>query len=933
MATDIERLVVQLSADFKSFEREMQRASGISARQARAIENNFRSANRQLDSIGRSMAASITGPLAGIAAGLGTREILRYAEAWTTARNSLAVAGVTGAKQSVILDELFRSAQSNGAPLSALTTLYGRAAQVSTELGASQSDLLRFTDGVATALRVAGTDAGQASGALLQLGQALGSAKVQAEEFNSINEGARPILQAVAAGMDAAGGSVARLKTLVNDGKVSNREFFEAFLRGLPTIQAQAANASQTISQAYTKISNALTRYIGESDEGLGATQRLVVGLNALANNFNTTADVVLRVAAVIAAGLIGRAIGPMIVSLGLGTAALIRFAGALRGAASFAAVGSAFGGLAAAAGPIGFLIGTVVVGALALFSTQSRASSEGARLYAEAVKQIEAESRKAAPAVGALTGRMREQETLALNQALKAQATDLANVRAEMEKLLQPLDYLRGGTGRNMVAPEALQALRDLRERLREGSIGANEAKERLSALANANPGLVALANALNPLIDRLATAATAATRLQQQLAGLSASSVPNLIPPDETANARSRSGLQDAQLVGAAIVRDLQRRNSLTSSQLDLETKIAEIRKEVEASGGVINEQTARRLAQDALSAEERRKKESQSGSSTRQRRTTDDAFNREIQQIKDRTAALVLEQEIVGRGVAEQERRRMELELEQQALRRLQDAARQNGDTNWRNIQLSQQQRDAIKQVAAAYGEQAAALQRVQENQQRAQQAAEEFYSAAKQGFIDSITGAKNLGDAIGNIAKKLGDLLIGGAFDALFKPAGGGGLFGGILKLFGGGGGGGLNPFALFSDGGYTGDGGKYQPAGTVHRGEYVFSKEATRRAGVGNLEAMHRSLKGYATGGLVGGAAPRPPTIPAMLTQGGSGRGATVVQMGDTIIDARNSSLTEAQFRSILAENNKQVLSMVPAAVMKARGSRDLDTRR
>ena len=50
-------------------------------------------------------------------------------------------------------------------------------------------------------------------------------------------------------------------------------------------------------------------------------------------------------------------------------------------------------------------------------------------------------------------------------------------------------------------------------------------------------------------------------------------------------------------------------------------------------------------------------------------------------------------------------------------------------------------------------------------------------------------------------------------------------------------------------------------------------------------------------------------------------------------MGDTIIDARNSSLTEAQLRAILTENNKQVLSMVPAAVMKARGSRDLDTRR
>ena len=95
MATDIERLVIQMSADLKSFEREMQRASGISSRQARAIENNFRQANRQLDGIGRSMAGAITGPLAAIGGALSTREILRYADAWTAAENSLAFAGVS----------------------------------------------------------------------------------------------------------------------------------------------------------------------------------------------------------------------------------------------------------------------------------------------------------------------------------------------------------------------------------------------------------------------------------------------------------------------------------------------------------------------------------------------------------------------------------------------------------------------------------------------------------------------------------------------------------------------------------------------------------------------------------------------------------------------------------------------------------------------
>ena len=55
---------------------------------------------------------------------------------------------------------------------------------------------------------------------------------------------------------------------------------------------------------------------------------------------------------------------------------------------------------------------------------------------------------------------------------------------------------------------------------------------------------------------------------------------------------------------------------------------------------------------------------------------------------------------------------------------------------------------------------------------------------------------------------------------------------------------------------FAGGGYTGSGGKYQPAGIVHAGEFVFTKEQTTRAGVGNLYAMARALNGYAQGGLV-----------------------------------------------------------------------------
>lgn len=57
---------------------------------------------------------------------------------------------------------------------------------------------------------------------------------------------------------------------------------------------------------------------------------------------------------------------------------------------------------------------------------------------------------------------------------------------------------------------------------------------------------------------------------------------------------------------------------------------------------------------------------------------------------------------------------------------------------------------------------------------------------------------------------------------------------------------------------FDEGGFTGHGGKYEPKGVVHGGEFVFTKESTARLGVGNL---YRLMRGYASGGYVGNSSP------------------------------------------------------------------------
>ena len=63
-------------------------------------------------------------------------------------------------------------------------------------------------------------------------------------------------------------------------------------------------------------------------------------------------------------------------------------------------------------------------------------------------------------------------------------------------------------------------------------------------------------------------------------------------------------------------------------------------------------------------------------------------------------------------------------------------------------------------------------------------------------------------------------------------------------------------------ATFAEGGFTGMGGKYEPAGIVHKGEYVLTKEQTARLGINEIEAF--ANRGYATGGYVTAAdVPRP----------------------------------------------------------------------
>lgn len=273
--TDLERLVVQLSADYKKFENSMNRANGVMARQMRQMERttsaSVKRINASLGGIGGN-----TGTLAkGLLAGFTLQGAQQIIDAGTKITNSLKVAGLEGDSLRKTYEALFQSAQKNGAEIGTLATVYGRVAIVQNQLGISNEQLLGFTDNLAASLKAQGISAAEAAGPMLQLAQALGTGIVRAEEYNSIQEGMPVVLRAVAAGLKEAGGDVATLTNLVKNGEVSSKAFFAAFEAGAPIIQDLASKTTPTLSNEFTKLYNILVDTAVKFNENANVAEQM----------------------------------------------------------------------------------------------------------------------------------------------------------------------------------------------------------------------------------------------------------------------------------------------------------------------------------------------------------------------------------------------------------------------------------------------------------------------------------------------------------------------------------------------------------------------------------------------------------------------------------------------------------------------------------
>lgn len=766
MATKIETLLVSLEARINQYEKTMQRSLGVANRTAGGIEARF---NRMSKNVNASFQNMLRNGAAFAGGALGVREVAQYADAWTEAGNKLRAAGTAAGVQTRSLDELRASANAARTSLGDYVDLYAKLIRSASGVAKSEQEIANATDIVSKAFKAGGASAAEQASGILQLGQALGSGVLQGDELRSLRENAPVIAKAIA---DEFGVTVAGLKKLGAEGKITSERVFQAILKAQSNVEAQFKATNGTIADSFTILRNNLTSYIGTMAQATGVTATVQTILGGLANNIGAVANAA-AAAGVVLAATFGR--GAALATVGALANPFVLLAAAI-GAAAFALTnfssqlepvkqqlllaGDYIGGIwdtiddkVVAAGQVirdvfvavADVIGTMIGGAVDVASAAFGGLADFAVTVADTISNaFNAVYNVLVTTFSELPAAIADAVVSAMNFMVGTVESAINAVIGAVNKAIGALNFLTsaGSSGIGAIAPVTLS-------KLENSYAGAGKKAGASYAAALRAESTNAVSEALGA-VQRNAATRTADRRAAELDTQKGGGSYPLALPSGGFGG-----------MIGAA-----------------------------PASGG---------------GGGGRKKKGGGGGQNELQR---------EIEQIKERTSALQAEtaaQATVNPLVDDYGYAKTKAAAAADLL----NAAEKAG------IALTPELRANIDKLAEGYAQASAAAEKLAESQEKAKQTAQEMRDLGKDvlgGFIRDLRDGKSASEALANALNKVADKLLDIALNSIFDGGGGGGglggIFGAIGSLFG------------FSKGTANTGGKRGEPRGIVHGQEAV-----------------------------------------------------------------------------------------------------------
>ena len=199
---------------------------------------------------------------------------------------------VTGSENAALAvrKELLAISNRTYADLEATGSLYVKAQRALQDYGYSQKQVLQFVEATNNAMRVGGVGAQEQAAALFQLSQALGSGRLQGDEFRSISEAAPILLDTLA---EHLGKTRAEIRAMAADGKLTSDVIVEAVTAAGGKLAEQAGNMQVTLGGSLTVLKNNFAALVDDVLNGTGVMSVFAQGIKFIADNLQTFAQII----------------------------------------------------------------------------------------------------------------------------------------------------------------------------------------------------------------------------------------------------------------------------------------------------------------------------------------------------------------------------------------------------------------------------------------------------------------------------------------------------------------------------------------------------------------------------------------------------------------------------------------------------------------
>lgn len=420
---------------------EMEKQSGKADASLSKLEKQAGTTGSTLGALSR-VATAVT-------AALSFREVMAYADAWTTLNNKLANAVRENESLADVTERVFQITQATRSSLNGTATLYARLERATREYNTSATDLAKLTTIINQGFVVSGATAQEAEGAIVQLSQGLASGVLRGQEYNSVAEQGSRLSIALA---DSLGVSIGQLRAMAAQGKLTTDVVVKGLLSQGDAIGREFAKTTMTIGQASQIAGNNITKFIGSSATVKTGVMVFNDAIITLSENLTAVSNVILAISAVI---------GSRYVSA-LTAATLATVANTVAATRAAIAQGSLRAALVAALTPLGGLVGAATLASAAIFYFYQRA------------QQAKQEAIDFADKLDGVIAKMRTMSSVQLaaeidkaSKSIKLQSEELKGSEAQLTDLTSRLENAKAAVAglaqNNLLYSDAVSKLNQL--------------------------------------------------------------------------------------------------------------------------------------------------------------------------------------------------------------------------------------------------------------------------------------------------------------------------------------------------------------------------------------------------------------------------------------------------------------------------------------